>query len=266
MRRLLLALLAIALVGAACSSSTDTAEVATDTTSDESTVDDTVADDTTADDDSSTDDTTEAAGETASTDAASSGEVEAFTIEIWVDNWMAVYVDGELVGEDSVSITTERSFNSEIFSFEASYPFTLAVEAKDYKETDSGLEYIGESNQQMGDGGLIAQVKDSSGAVVAVSSSDWASLVVHQAPINTDCESADDPDATCDFIITDTPADWTAVDFDDAAWTTATQWTAAEVDPKIGYDEIDWDGSAELIWGTDLQVDNTVLLRTVVTG
>ena len=46
---------------------------------------------------------------------------------------------------------------------------TIAIEAKDFKETDSGIEYIGERNQQMGDGGLIAQIKDvRTGKVVAV--------------------------------------------------------------------------------------------------
>ena len=228
MRRLLISLLTLSLVAAACGSSSDS----TDTSS--------------------------------ATDAAvADGD---FTIEIWVDNWMAVYVNGELIGEDSVSITTERSFNKEIFAFDAELPFTLAVEAKDFKETDSGLEYIGENNQQMGDGGLIAQVKDSTGTVIAVSSADWNSLVVHQAPLNIDCERDDDPNTTCEFLITETPVDWAAVDFDDSAWTAATEWSSDAVGPKDGYDEIDWDDSAELIWGSDLQVDNTVLLRTVVTG
>ena len=63
-----------------------------------------------------------------------------FSVDVWADNWMAVYVDGELIGEDSVSITTERSFNAETFTFEAAYPFTIAIEAKDFKETDSGIE------------------------------------------------------------------------------------------------------------------------------
>jgi len=36
-----------------------------------------------------------------------------FQAEIWVDNWFALYINGKKVGEDSVPITTERSFNSE---------------------------------------------------------------------------------------------------------------------------------------------------------
>lgn len=87
---------------------------------------------------------------------------------VWADNWFALYVNGDFFGEDSVPITTERSFNAETVTFEASYPLTIAIEAKDFKETDSGIEYIGERNQQMGDDGLIAQFFDTeSGAFVA---------------------------------------------------------------------------------------------------
>ncbi|WP_206537721.1 hypothetical protein [Ilumatobacter nonamiensis] len=200
------------------------------------------------------------------TAAATIDEVSAFRIDVWADNWSAVHVDGTLVGEDSIPITTERSFNAESFTFEASLPFEVAIEAKDFKETDSGLEYIGESNQQMGDGGIIAQITDlDTGEVVAVTDASWASLVVHQAPLNPECELDVDPDATCEFAIAETPSDWTSADFDDRGWTPATEWSAADVDPKDGYLEISWDPSAHLIWGTDLEVDNTVLLRRTVT-
>ena len=249
MTRIIALLISLAVLGAACSSDSDDQAVATD----EPTASPDVSD-------------TSAAEETDAVEA-SSGAPSTFQIEVWADNWMAVYVDGVLIGEDSVSITTERSFNAETFTFEATYPFTLAIEAKDFKETDSGIEYIGEQNQQMGDGGVIAQVTDAaSGEVVAVSNSDWATLVVHRAPLNTACVSDPDPDAACEFEITETPADWTSNDFDASAWSMATEWSAADVGPKDGYDEISWDGSAQLIWGTDLEVDNTILLRTTVTN
>lgn len=197
----------------------------------------------------------------------SAGVTETFMVEVWADNWMAFYVNGELVAEDSVSITTERSFNSEVFTFEASRPFTIAIEAKDFKETDSGLEYIGERNQQMGDGGIIAQVTNAAtGEVVAVTNGDWSAMVVHRAPLNTSCEQDTDPNATCEYEITETPADWATVGFDDSAWSTATEWSEAAVSPKDGYDQISWDSSAQLIWGSDLEVDNTVLLRWDVTA
>ncbi len=202
-----------------------------------------------------------------SDDTASSDTGLGFTAEVWADNWFALYVNDQLIGEDSVPITTERSFNSETFTFEAEYPLTIAIEAKDFKETDSGIEYIGENNQQMGDGGLIAQITDNAtGEVVAVTNGDWSVLVAHRAPLNTECEKDADPDATCEFEITETPADWATAAFDDGAWSSATEWAESEVSPKDGYDEVSWDSSTQLIWGSDLEVDNTILLRLTVEG
>ncbi len=212
-------------------------------------------------------DSSETSTTTGESDTGPAGGSSTFTAEVWADNWFALYINGVLVGEDSVPITTERSFNAETISFEAAYPLTIAIEAKDFKETDSGLEYIGEGNQQMGDGGLIAQITDdATGEVVAVTSSAWSALVVHQAPLNTDCEDDGDPDATCEFEITDTPAGWTEAAYDDSGWQRATEWTEADVGPKDGYDEIAWDSTAQLIWGPNLEVDNTILLRLAIAG
>ena len=188
-----------------------------------------------------------------------------FRAEVWADNWFAMSVNGTPIGEDSVPITTERSFNSETFTFEAAYPLTIAIEAKDFKENDSGLEYMGAPNQQMGDGGLIAQITDvGTGMIVAVTDGTWATLVIHRAPLNRECESNTEPLATCQSEISAAPDAWTAVSFDDAGWISATVWSEADVRPKDGYDQISWDPSAQLIWGTDLEIDNTVLFRTVV--
>jgi len=193
------------------------------------------------------------------------GTSATFVAEVWADNWFSLTVNGELIGEDSVPITTERSFNAETFTFEATYPLTIAVEAKDFKETDSGLEYIGENNQQMGDGGLILQITDQdTGAIVATTSEEWRALVIHEAPLNKDCEDSSDPDNDCESRIVDAPSGWTDVDFDDSAWTNATAWSSSDVGPKDGYDEISWSSSAQLIWGTDLESDNTVLVRFAV--
>lgn len=203
--------------------------------------------------------------EAVDTSGVASGTTSTFTADVWADNWFSLTVNGALVGEDSVPITTERSFNAETFTFEATYPLTIAVEAKDFKETDSGLEYIGENNQQMGDGGFILQIADqASGAIVATTSGDWRTLVIHEAPLNKNCESSSNPDAECQSRIADAPADWTAVGFDDSGWSNASVWSSSDVGPKDGYDEISWSSSAELIWGPDLESDNTVLARFTV--
>jgi hypothetical protein len=272
-KRLFLSALVASLALAACSTSdeSDSGTISTGSTS--ATTSDTMAATTTADttvdsvDDTTTnvDDGAAAESEPGTATSESDGSTTTFEVDVWADNWMAVYINGELIGEDSVPITTERSFNAETFTFEASTPFTIAIETKDFKETDSGLEYIGQQNQQMGDGGIIAQVTNlSTGQIVAGTNSDWSILVVHQAPLNTDCEDDPNPDSTCEFLILETPANWTSADFDDSSWQNATEWSAADVSPKDGYDEIRWDSSAQLVWGADLEVDNTVLLRSTI--
>ena len=191
-----------------------------------------------------------------------------FQIEAWADNWFAAYLGEELIVEDSVSITTERSFNAETATFEASYPLNLNFILKDFRENDTGLEYIGERNQQMGDGGFIMQLTDlSTSDVAAVSNADWACTVIHAAPLDKSCESESNPvagTAPCDFVDLGEPDGWKAADFDDSSWAATTVHSASDVDPKIGYDEINWDASAELIWGPDLETNNTILCRVTV--
>ena len=196
---------------------------------------------------------------------AGGGNPESFSVEVWADNWFSMWIGNQLIIEDSVPLTTERSFNAEVFSFEATRPFVMSFVLADFKENDSGLEYIGQPNQQMGDGGFIAQLRSMPGAqLVAVSNASWRCLVIHQAPLNKDCEDSPNPDQDCQFKSVDEPEGWKTADFDDSAWSAATLHSAADVGPKQGYDEISWDPSAALIWGPDLESDNTILCRAWV--
>lgn len=192
---------------------------------------------------------------------------ETLSADVWADNWFEMRIDGVQIAEDSVSITTERSFNAESFTFEAERPFVIGLVAKDFKENDTGLEYIGTRRQQMGDGGVILQIKDQSGELVAVSNDGWQCLVTHSAPLDKSCESASNPvagEGTCTFETSEEPDDWDTADFDVSDWPQADVYSAREVDPKQGYDEIRWADSAELIWGPDLEQSNTVLCRLTV--
>lgn len=192
----------------------------------------------------------------------------AITADVWADNWFEMHVNGDKVIEDSVPITTERSFNAETVTFDAETPMTIAIMAKDFKENDTGLEYIGSNRQQMGDGGLIAQFRDAAtGETIAVTDSNMRCLVVHRAPLDRACESSSNPvagEGACGFEETEIPGDWTAPGFDDSSWPSAVEHTVAAVSPKDGYDRIDWDSSAELIWSADLEQDNTLLCRLTV--
>ncbi len=206
--------------------------------------------------------------------AEGSSEETEFTASVWADNWFALYVNGQLVGQDSVPFETIRSFNSDTISFRAAYPLTIAVVTKDYVENDSGLEYIGSLFgfarlwdgftlfQQMGDGGFIAQISETqSGEIVATTSEEWRGLVIHKAPLNPECEKSSQPLKECEASIAEEPADWQAKDFDDSSWATATVYTEEQIGAKFGYNDIAWDDSAKLIWADDLKTDNTILWR-----
>ena len=201
-----------------------------------------------------------------STTASGSEEV-AFTAEVWADNWFSLSVNGEVVGEDSVPITTERSFNAETIEFTATYPLTIAMVTKDFKEDETGLEYIGTDRQQMGDGGFIAQFTDTdTGKVVATTGSGWRGFVVHRGPLDVSCEGSSDPSTDCTFESTPEPGDWTSPSFTDETWTTATEYEPDAVGAKDGYDTITWDPAASLIWTDSLKQDNTILWRTTVSA
>ena len=188
--------------------------------------------------------------------------------EVWADNWFAFYLGEELIVEDSTPVTTERSFNAEAFVFNADYPMQLNFLVRDFKENDTGLEYIGARNQQMGDGGFIAQFTDvRTGAAIAVTNTDWRCLVIHEAPLDRSCADAAEPSAgvgPCTFEARSEPDGWRATDYDDSAWPAAAEFSAAAVRPKGGYDAIDWLADARLVWSDDLETHNTVLCRLIV--
>lgn len=190
-----------------------------------------------------------------------------YSADVWVDNWFSLSVNGVQVAEDSVSITTERSFNAESFTLKATRPFVLGLVAKDFKENDSGLEYIGSRRQQMGDGGVILQIRDANGSTVAVTDENWKCMVVHRAPIGKSCANERTPiagEGACGFEITETPEGWDSADFDASAWPSATVYNERSISPKRAYYDINWDPSAKFIWGSDLELDNTMLCRLLV--
>lgn len=199
----------------------------------------------------STEDTVEGAGQ--------------FQVDVWADNWFSLSLGETLVGEDSVPITTERSFNKESFRFDGTYPLVLNFTVKDYKENDTGLEYIGTDKQQLGDGGFIAQVTDTvTGTVIAVTNAAWQCLVIHRAPTNVECEDSATPETDCLSEITSEPSDWKSADYDFSAWPAALEYSETEVGAKEGYTEVTWDANAKLIWSESLKQDNTLLCKLIV--
>ena len=189
----------------------------------------------------------------------------SFQAEIWADNWFALYVNGKKVGEDSVPITTEKSFNSEKIKFTATYPLTIGLMAKDFVENASGLEYIGKSNQQIGDGGIVLQIRDlTTNQIVAYTDSTWKSLVVFKAPLNPECVTSKAPLTDCKSQTIKNSTTWHSSTYKDSSWLNAKEFTKEAVGVKDGYFNIDWSANAKLIWSNDLKLDNTILFRKVV--
>lgn len=197
--------------------------------------------------------------------AVAATQMIPFRAEIWADNWFALYVNGKKVGEDSVPFATEKSFNSEIIEFKATYPLTVAIMARDFIENESGLEYIGAPNQQIGDGGIIAQIRDESrGEIVGSTNSKWKVKVIQRAPLNPECVKAVNPLRDCKVSALKAPLRWYAKTFEDAAWLRASEYSEAEVGVKGGFLEIPWSSNARLIWSGDLELDNTLLIRGTI--
>ena len=92
--------------------------------------------------------------------AAEDADKSTINADVWADNWYALYLGADLIKTDSVPYNTERSFNADSFAFEAARPAQFNLIVKDFKENDSGLEYIGSPRQQIGDGGFSAQFRD----------------------------------------------------------------------------------------------------------
>jgi phosphatidylethanolamine-binding protein (PEBP) family uncharacterized protein len=198
---------------------------------------------------------------------ATSPKTYNFQAEGWSDNWFSLYVNGKKVGEDPVPITTVRSFNSTKIKFSASYPFTLGVVVKDYVENASGLEYIGLSNQQIGDGGFSLQVRDiASNKIIATTNNSWKTLVINKAPLDPTCVTSKSPLQDCKYSNITVPKNWNSVGFNDSKWNPATEFTSEQVGVKDGYFDISWSSTAKLIWSKDLKLDNTILMRAKVIG
>ena len=198
---------------------------------------------------------------------AATAKSTTFQAEVWADNWFALYINGKKVGEDSVPITTTKSFNSEKIKFTTSYPFTVGIIAKDYTENSSGLEYIGQPKQQIGDAGIVLQIRDlTSGKIVSTTDKSWKTLLINKAPLNAECVTSKNPIQDCKYANTAIPANWATSSFKDSQWGNATEFTEKEVGVKEGYFDIAWSPSSKLIWTSNLKLDNTILIRKTVTS
>ena len=107
--------------------------------------------------------------------------------EVWADNWFAFYLGDS---PDHRGLDPDPDHDGAVVQcrgvrLQRRLPLAVELRCEGLKQDDTGLEHIGRSNQQMGDGGLIAQFTDvATGATVAATNAAWRCLVIHDAPLD----------------------------------------------------------------------------------
>ncbi|QOV91233.1 hypothetical protein [Humisphaera borealis] len=164
---------------------------------------------------------------------------------VYADNWFMLYINGELVAVDSIKFIPHNVVSVDLLP---SYPMTIAVLAKDNADPKTGMEY---ANTNIGDGGFILKFGDGT-----VTSASWKAKRFSWGPVGHDTKN---PKVESIPL----PDNWYAVDFDDSQWSHAKEFTEEQVNPKQTYFDYDFKG-AKFIWTDDIDLDNTVVFRTVV--
>ena len=169
---------------------------------------------------------------------------DTIRLTAYADNWFAVFINGKLVAADAIDFLPHNQIAVRILP---EYPLTIAVLAKDNAEPATGLEY----GNRIGDAGFILRLGDGT-----VTNSRWKAKAFHRGPLNRDTVNP-----RVERI--PLPAGWHEPGFDDSAWANAREYPAEQVRPDGDYVAEDFTG-ARFIWSEDLELDNTVILRTVV--
>ena len=162
----------------------------------------------------------------------------------YADNWFAMYVNGKLVAIDSIDFLPHNVVSLDILP---QYPMTIAVLAKDNADPKTGCEY----GTQIGDGGFILKFADGT-----VTDARWKAKCFMHGPVDRKVEN---PSVRTEPL----PDGWERPGFDDSSWPNAVEYSQERIDPKQPFFEHDFKG-AKWIWTGDLDLDNTVILRTTI--
>ncbi|MBI1304301.1 MAG: hypothetical protein GC172_11030 [Phycisphaera sp.] len=160
---------------------------------------------------------------------------------MYADNWFAMYVNGRLVAVDSIDFLPHNVVAIDLLP---EYPMTIAVLAKDNADPKTGCEY----GNAIGDGGFILKFADGT-----VTDASWKAKCFFHGPIERDTAN---PKVRTEEL----PERWYAVDFDDSKWDNAVEYAEERIQPKEPFYQHDFK-TAKWIWTSDLDLDNTVVLR-----
>lgn len=212
----------------------------------------------------------------------STGEV--YTAYIFADNYFELYINGVAVGKDNVPFTP---FNSSIVRFKVKKPFTLAMKLVDWEEhLGLGSERGRGSNFFVGDGGMVAVIKDTDGNDVAITDDTWKAQTFYTSPIrnltcisengtarlSNGCDKSGSNDGTSYYgLHWGLPDGWQQADFDDSKWQNATTFSnqTIGVNNKRAYTNFtelfdNADNDAQFIWSTNVVLDNLVIVRKTI--
>jgi phosphatidylethanolamine-binding protein (PEBP) family uncharacterized protein len=70
----------------------------------------------------------------------------------------------------------------------------------------------------------------------------------------------------CKFSNTVIPSTWISSTYKDSSWKNATEYSKETVGVKDGYFDFIWTPGSALVWSSDLKLDNTILIRKVVSA
>ena len=166
---------------------------------------------------------------------------DTIAASMYADNWFMMYINGKLVAVDSIDFLPHNVVSVDLLP---EYPITIAVLAKDNADPKTGCEY----GTHIGDGGFILKFADGT-----VTDASWKAKCFHHGPIDRDVAN---PRVRTEQL----PENWFSPDFDDSSWDYATEYTQERIDPKAPFFELDF-MDAKWIWTSDLDLDNTIVLR-----
>jgi hypothetical protein len=167
---------------------------------------------------------------------------DTIRLNVYADNWFILFINGKLAAVDSIDFVPHNTVSVDILP---EYPMTIAVMAKDNADPKTGLEY----GNHIGDGGFILKFSDGT-----VTGAKWKAKCFFKGPLNREVQNPK-------VEHTPIPANWFAMDFNDTAWSNATEFAEGRVHPKECFYQSDFEG-AKFIWSGDLDLDNTVIFRT----
>jgi hypothetical protein len=207
---------------------------------------------------------------------------EVYTAYIFGDNYFEMYINGIPVGKDAVPYT---DFNSSILRFKAAKPFTIAIKCVDWEEhLGLGTELQGTNANYVGDGGLVAVIKNTLGNIETITDNSWKAQTFYIAPVtdltcvsetgnyrySNNCSTTNATNSSYGIHWT-IPSNWYGTSFDDSVWPAATTYSNATVgvNNKPSYTNFTdiFDAptnDASFVWSTNLLLDNLVLLRKKV--